>query len=410
MTPRWTAENSSKSLRPKRMAAIVGTVIALLASGVEVTHADELVRPAVSNLTIRPRVTVPGRVATVQDVLSLRDADPRVATEIGTMTIVENGSTAGTTLSVSHKQIVDRLEQLGVNPARVTVGGALECKVTFQGAANAPGAPQSAVTPRTGSANSTPGAAAAPAPDSQSILRDAPPSEGATLATAIRETIRREFGNRVANVEVEFERAGQEYLELTTPPFSFDIRSGADRERLGIREISVTIRRDGRTVRTVRLGANVRASRRIVVATRPLNVGTTLKREDLRLEERLFDGGQDLGHDQIELLIGQQIVRFVSVDTMLQTKDIKSVDLVTRSSPVTVTRDGGAIQLRASGIAMDAGGYGEIVRVRLGDNRKDQRVIRAVVTAPGTVRVIEDNAGPVPVNRPANRSVVATPR
>ncbi|MBK8914414.1 MAG: flagellar basal body P-ring formation protein FlgA [Phycisphaerales bacterium] len=213
---------------------------------------------------------------------------------------------------------------------------------------------------------------------------------GQTLADAIRAALQRGLGAGVRSIDVAFERVGAEFLELTTPPFEFEIRTGADSGRLGLREITVVLRRDGRQLRTLRIGVQVRAVRTVVTAARAMNVGAIVRRDDLQLQERVFDGTQEIGREEIEPLIGQQVKRFIPEGEMIRADHLKAVDLVKRSAPVTVLGEGTAVSLRAVGVALDAGGYGDVVRVRLGEGRKDRREVRGVVTAVSTVRILAD--------------------
>jgi flagella basal body P-ring formation protein FlgA len=78
----------------------------------------------------------------------------------------------------------------------------------------------------------------------------------------------------------------------------------------------------------------------------------------------------------------------VPVGQMIRRDDIKHVDLVRRSQPVTVT-GGDNVRIRITGDALDTGGLGDTIRVRLGKSRRSQRVIRGVVTGVGMVRLAE---------------------
>jgi flagella basal body P-ring formation protein FlgA len=272
---------------------------------------------------------------------------------------------------VTHAQIVRRLEELRVNMARVLVCGAAECRISLLAEA---AAPQAAPAAATGAGSQWQGAQdAAQGPQ--------------TLADVLRERVQRELREQ-GRAEVEFERAGGEFLALTSPPWEFSVRS-SDSGKLGLREFSVALRRDGRTQRTVKIGANVKALRRVLVARKPLSVGACIREDDLAAEERLFESGAEDGFGEPAALVGQQVQRFVPAGEMLRRGDVKAVDLVQRSRPVTVIGAGGGVSLQVTGIAIDAGGYGETVRVRLGESRKEQREVRGVVTGIATVRIAE---------------------
>lgn len=359
--------------RGARLAAQVAVM--LVAAAAVAAHAEDLLQAPAGKLVIKPRVCVSGGAATVADVLWLREADQRLAAELGGQVLAQARPNAPT-LTLTHDQIAARLEELGVNPARVTLGGALQCQVTFQ----PPAAPQ----------NDQVIAAAGRRPVSAPNTATGAPDGAAeqTLAEAVRASLGREFPG-ADGLEVAFERAEAQFLDLTSPPFSFDIRSGGQRGRLGLREVAVYIRRDNRLVRSLHLGVNVRLTRAVAVAARPLSAGSFVRREDVRLEPRLFDGQGEEGCPDLEPLIGQQVTKYVPPGELLTAKCVKSVDLVKRSAPVALVGAGGAVQLRVTGVALDSGGHGEVVRVRVGDGRKDRREVRGVVIAAGTVRIVE---------------------
>ena len=342
--------------------------ISLVSVALATSARAELIEKDVSRLKLRLQACVRGDAVTLSDVLVFTDADPRLLTEIGDEPIVA-GLVPPTRTAITHDQVVRRLEELGVNLARVLVSGALSCEVTLEPLAAkdpSPEAPQSAPPIR------APGG------------KDRAPA----LADVLRERVEEELAPDGGTVELEFERAGQEFLALTTPPFEFAIH-GNRGQKLGLREFSVTISRDGRTQRTVRLGVRVRLVKHVLVAARPLNVGSYVKRDSLEYATRVFSSGHELGIDHPEQLIGQQVKRFVPAGRMVSESDLKSVDLVKRSQPVTVV-GGENVSIRITGDALDSGGYGDTIRVRLGNSRKNRREVRGTVTGVGTVRLVDD--------------------
>ena len=187
---------------------------------------------------------------------------------------------------------------------------------------------------------------------------------------------------------MQFERAGAQYINLTTPPYEFDVR-GVGRAKLGPRELRVTIKRDGRTERTTSLFVSVRLIKPVVVARGPLNVGMFVRPDDLALEERSFDDLAEVGIDALAQATGQQVKDYVAPGEMLNTDDLTMVDLVKRSRPVTLVGGSAGVSAQLSGYALDSGGLGDHVRVRLGNLRQDRRVVRGVVNGLGTVRLLD---------------------
>ena len=104
-----------------------------------------------------------------------------------------------------------RLDELGVNLSRVLISGALQCHVTRQNHAPPGSASQdAALLTRT------------PLPES--------PGGPRTLATVLRAQADAELAPLGGTAEISFERAGQEFLELTAPPWEFHVSSHRPRE------------------------------------------------------------------------------------------------------------------------------------------------------------------------------------
>jgi flagella basal body P-ring formation protein FlgA len=345
--------------------------ISLLSATLAGTAVAELIEKDVSRLKLRPQACVRGDTVTLADVLDFTLADPRLPAEIGDQPVKAN-LVAPAATEITHDQVVDRLQELRVNLARVLVSGAVSCRVTLEPA-----------TVKAEVLDSTPH----PAP----IRQPVDPANGMTLACLLQAQIEQELASAGGTLEVEFERAGQEFLELTTPPFDFSIR-GDRGQKLGLREFSVTLRREGRTQRTVRIGARVKLVKQVLVAAKPLNVGAYVKQDSLECATRVFADGDDLGIDHPEQVIGQRVKNFVPIGQMVRVGDFKSVDLVKRSQPVTVVGSvsgGEGVSMRITGDALDSGEYGDTIRVRLGDSRENYREVRGVVSGVGIVRLVD---------------------
>jgi len=315
----------------------------------------------VPRLKLRPSAVVSGPRLTLGDVLSFADAID-LAEHLAREPLFADGDSAATV--VTHDHVVRRLGELGVNLSKVLVDGAWQCVITRLPLA--PAAPPA--LPQTAAA--------------------APMAEVRTLADELRSVVAAQLADLGGTVELHFERAGQEFLRLTSPPFDFAV-STRGRDKLGLREFHVVIRRDGQVQRKVEMCAHVRLTRAVAVARRPLNPGNFIRPDDVELETRVFEQGTELGIGQLEEVIGQQVKRFVERGQMLTGASVQPVDLVRRSRPVTLLSDAGAVQVRLTGVALDSGGYGDVVRVRTGDVRRERRVLRGVVTGLGTVRLME---------------------
>lgn len=380
--------------------------------------ADELIQPQLSPLRLRPKAVVANAPVRLSDILIFGDADPRLFEELADKPAFDPNDAGRNTQSlvITHADVVQRLADLGVNLSRILVSGASQCQVEVQNAPEpdkskptkpadakpADAGPASRSAARREARSAAAGAKALPntkpETDGRSLANPAEPGarepnsadaaaiDDSSLAGAVRAFVARDLAEMGGEVEVAFERSGQEFLELTSPPWEFIVHAGAG-EKLGVREFTIVIRRDGRAQRTVHLAGRVRLVKPALVARRPLAVGIVLKRDDLTLEPRMFESLRDLGLDRVEPLVGQQVQRFVPAGEMLRAADASPVELVKRSRPVTIVGARAAVQLHVSGVALDSGGFGETVRVRIGDARGEKREVRGVVTGPGTVKI-----------------------
>jgi flagella basal body P-ring formation protein FlgA len=325
----------------------------------------------VAHLRLRAQAVVAGDVVTLGDVLEFGQGTEQMGEQLAAEP-VSRDPRARSLAAIPRDQIVKRLEELDVNLSRVLLGGALQCQIQHA---------------------SKPAASNDPRTDLQSQISNlksqvsAPPG---TLAAALRTYVDQELAALGGAAEMSFERGGQEFLQLTTPPWEFQI-SSSDREKLGLREFHVLIRRDGQVQRKASVVAQVRLVRPVVVARHPLNPGNFVRSDDVALETRVFE--RDVGRQptRVEEVVGQQIKRFVPQGELVAADALQAVELVVRSRPVMVTGDNAGIQVRLTGVALDSGGYGETVRVRLGDSRGERKMLRGVVTGLGAVRLAEGN-------------------
>jgi flagella basal body P-ring formation protein FlgA len=333
--------------------------------------------PDTVRLHLRSEVTVYGEVATLADVLELRDAAPELLELLANTPLRPDGAAAetDTELVVTHAEITHRLNEIGVNMARVLVAGALRCTVQV-----AQPAPQVVRAPPR---------EAAPLLRGVQLVGDVQ-RVGRTLAEVVRDTVQAELAELGGTVELQFERASAPYLRFSTERYEFRV-STRSRNRLGLRDFRVVVRADGRVQHTLSIAAKVRLIRSVVVAARPLSIGNPVRSDDVTLETRVFDQDGELGIPQVAQAVGQQVGQFIPAGAMITSDALDEVDLVKRSSPVIVVTDNGGVQARVSGVARDSGAYGEVIRVRVGSGRKERRELRGVVTGVGEVRLVDGN-------------------
>ncbi len=347
----------------------------LVVTAVGAAAANDVLVPQTSRIKLRPQASARADAATFANVLDLSQADPLLVEAIGEKSVFAVPPAYGT-VELSHDQIVARLASLGVNRARVLVHGALVCHVTIE-----PANSDIEVLSEHPEARAAMGAP---------LVRPAATPDGrtATLADVVKSRLRHELASDGGDVDVQFERGSEQYVALTTPPYDFVVRS-VGKDKLGMRELRVLIRREKQAQRTVPLFVNVRLVKPVVVAREPLNVGATVHPEDVMLEKRVFDETEETGFDSPSVVIGQQVKRYVAPGAMVGRQDLTAVDLVRRSRPVTLLGGAGGVSAQLTGVALESGSFGETVRVRIGSMHKSRRELRGVVTGVGTVRIIQ---------------------
>lgn len=338
--------------------------IAVAATGLPLLAAEADL-PAASTLKIRNQVALFGDTVRLGDILDFSAADPGLETLLAEEPIA-TGAT-GATVAVSYEQIEERLSALRVNRARVLLTGARACQVELR------------------AAPTNPTAAAAHAEAIASPLIREESGIASTLAAAIQRTVEADFADVGGRADLQFERGSDELLALTSPPYEFIINPVRG-PKLGMREFRVTIRRDGRTFRSLTLIAQVHLLRSVYVARQPLNLGRSIGPDDIALEERLFTSDRELGCADAALLLGRPVKRFVPTGEMVSEDDLQAVELVRRSQPVLLEALSGGVRIEMNAVALDGGQYGETVRVRLGSRRQGYREARAVVVGMGRVQ------------------------
>ncbi|MCA9242524.1 MAG: flagellar basal body P-ring formation protein FlgA [Phycisphaerales bacterium] len=373
---------------------IVATLMASVSTGVAQVTPEEapVMRPAFSQLRMYAEVAVaPGQV-TFGDVLSFDDADPQLIEAIRDLPVTRSASTCPGALMLSHDEVRAQLRSVGVNMALITLTGARVCRVTAVAQPAASGDASANNTLQTAPVL----LASAPPADDRAIVTGQTTTTTArvhtggvsTLQDAIHAYVARELAP-YGEPEIGYGVGSEALLSLMAPPFSFSVRSAAG-SPLGTRTFRVTISRDGRDQREVAVVAHVRLIRPVVVAERPLNLGQVIAPLDVRVEKRPFDTLENVELAEPGAVIGQQASRFMRIGEVVTEKDIKRAALVQRSQRVKLIQTQGGVHIEFIGSALESGGFGETIRVRVGESRRDRQEALGRVVGPGRVELISE--------------------
>lgn len=402
--------NGSFRVRWAPWAAIAAVLTIPSASAADTTQSTS---GEVAHLVLRSRADVAGPNATVHELVFVKSGDAQFHESLSKARLPRIKGESGT---FTHAQVLDALSGAGINVADVLLSGAIECQVRVLSAATdespapvrlAAASEKTRVTrpviaSRDKRGTHVPAAATATiatrrdhAPPGLTAAADTPPEEDrpssaeSTLADQLRARVQTEFESAGGTVELEFESAGREYLELASPTYTFDI-SGGRSSSSGLREFQISVQQDGVTQRSTRLFARVFVNWPVVVAKQPLAVGSYAKPTDLTLEQRRLPESAPHGFASTDGLIGQRLKNYVARGEMLDGGDLRQEPLVQRSRPVAVLSDAGGVSVRLNGVALDNGLLNDSVRVRVGPERGQRRELRGVVTGVGSVRLTEE--------------------
>ncbi|MDN4545966.1 MULTISPECIES: flagellar basal body P-ring formation chaperone FlgA [unclassified Pseudomonas] len=151
-----------------------------------------------------------------------------------------------------------------------------------------------------------------------------------------------------------------------------------------IGRVTVKVRCEGAAPWTVFVPAQVRLFRDVVTSARPLRRTAIIEPEDVLLRERdisLISQGYLTSLDQA---IGQRLTRPMVTDQVITLVNIEQAEVIRKGDQVVITARSGTLSVRMPGEALSNGGLSEQIRVK---NLNSQRVIKALVTAPGQVEV-----------------------
>ncbi|MDR3562506.1 MAG: flagellar basal body P-ring formation chaperone FlgA [Negativicutes bacterium] len=147
---------------------------------------------------------------------------------------------------------------------------------------------------------------------------------------------------------------------------------------------NIVISVDGRPYTTLSLRFIVKAYRNVVVATRNLPAGEVLSSDNLRLER--WDVGRLTGYStDSSKLLGLRTRRPIIAGQPIAEAAIEKPPLVKHGSAVTILAQVDGITASASGLALQEGSEGAVIRVQ---NLNSNKIVSARVIDGTTVQVI----------------------
>lgn len=139
---------------------------------------------------------------------------------------------------------------------------------------------------------------------------------------------------------------------------------------IGSRRFTLIYRVDGRTVENVSISGKLEVLAEIAVAQRNLRRGTIISADDVNLT--LLDISKiDQPFYALADVVGQKVIRSVRAASVLEGKNLDAPPLVQKGAFVKLIARRGRMLLTATGIAMEEGKMGEMIRVRNSASQKE---------------------------------------
>jgi flagella basal body P-ring formation protein FlgA len=199
----------------------------------------------------------------------------------------------------------------------------------------------------------------------------------------LRELLTRDLATRtnltVDQLQMNFRAQDEKVLNLSEPNFKFQIDPLRARN-LGNVSWSVTILASGESNR-ITINAEGRAWQKQLVLTRPLESREVIQPADFVEQRTLVDSLPNeplLSRDQ---MVNEQAAQQLKPGTVLSARMVDSVPLVKAGQFVTISVTQGAVQIKTVATAMEAGSYGQTIRVR---NEETRDIFEVTMTGPQT--------------------------
>jgi flagella basal body P-ring formation protein FlgA len=181
----------------------------------------------------------------------------------------------------------------------------------------------------------------------------------------------------VDSLQINFNPADDKILSLSEPQFKFNL---AARRVYGLGDVAwdVTIITET-TNKKLAILANARAWQKQVIAVRPVATRAIIQADDLEEKRMLVSQLSDSPLLTLSQCIGQESSREIKPGALLTSPMVNAVDLTRPGQTISVIVKSGGIQIKAAAIAMEAGTFGQSVRVK---NPTNNEIYTVVLTGP----------------------------
>jgi flagella basal body P-ring formation protein FlgA len=340
-------------------------------------------------LELRNDATVYGPQIKLKQLCRWSDSDKAAFEPVADLVIsrFDNGKT---TKVLSLDEIRSTLSDAGVNLAVIRFAGATGCTITRgDTAAPADGSLQQWIDEKQLAAKPT-----AFAPTTQPILASLVTGQSAadlecnpfhTLRQRLMIDLSQRLNLPMEKLQVSFDPKDTNLLNLSEPNFRFDVQPRRVHD-LGDVSWDVSILTDGGD-KKVPVMAHARAWENQLVLSGPVAYKQVLREENLTERRVLVDHLDDTPVLNKAQVIGQEASRDLETGTVMTARLVESVPLAKAGQYVTVTLSQGTVQVKTVAKALEAGSYGQSIKVR---NEATKDVFDVTLTGPQTA-----NMGPI---------------
>jgi flagella basal body P-ring formation protein FlgA len=340
-------------------------------------------------LELRCDATVYGPQIKLKQVCRWSDSDAAAFAPISELVLCrfEQGKTSK---ALSLDEIRSTLGDAGVNLAVIRFAGANACTVT-RGDTTAPGdgSLQQWIDEKQAAAKPS-----ALAPTTQPILDTTVSGQSAadqecnpfhTLRQQLMIDLSQRLNIPIEKLQVSFDPKDTNLLNLAEPNFRFDVQPRLVND-LGEVSWNVSILTDGGD-KKVSIIAHARAWENQLVLNGPVAYKQVLRQEDVNERRVLVEHLDDAPVLSKEQIVGQAASRDLQTGSVMTARLVESVPLAKAGQYVTVTLSQGTVQVKTVAKALEAGSYGQSIKVR---NEETKDVFDVTLTGPQTA-----NMGPI---------------
>jgi len=174
-------------------------------------------------------------------------------------------------------------------------------------------------------------------------------------------------------------------LALPEGDLRWDIRENGNADYIGNLSATLTFMVDGRAVRRAPVSARIAVIRHVVQASRSIQRGDVLEKDDLRLVRETTTRRTGDVLTSLDQAAGKQAARSIRVGRTLTSTMVEDPPVVEKGSAVTIVAENELLRITTRGEALEDGRQGDRIRVR---NLQSGKEIFSTVEATGWVKVI----------------------